>query len=233
MNERLIRLCLSSNIIEYRLTFKNIKNINMRVKKEGLFVSAPFGTSIGFIENVLIKNQDALLGYIENMHKYTDQQKPFENGKILLYLAKPYTLNIIAASNNDVRLNESEIIVYAKNTEKAEAIYQNWLYEKAKTIFEESLKRTYPLLSDKIKNMPDLNIKKLKASWGRCAPSLNRITISLWLIKADKPLIDYVMLHELCHYVHLNHSKDFYDLLGSFVPDYKQKRALLNSLNKI
>lgn len=228
-----MRLSLRSNIIEYRLTFKNVKNINMRVKKEGLYVSAPYGTSIVFIENVLKKNQDALLGYIENMHKYTEQQKPFENGKTLLFLGKPYTLKIIVASEDNVHLSENEIIVYTKDARKAEAIFQNWLFQKAEVVFDKSLKRTYPLLSNRIKNIPDLKIKKLKASWGRCAPSLNKITISLWLIKADEPLIDYVMLHELCHYVHLDHSKDFYGLLSSLVPDYKQKRTLLNSLNKI
>lgn len=229
MNNKKLQIQLMSKNFEYTLTFKPVKNINMRIKKDGLFVSAPKGTSISFVENVLKSKEKEIIKHINKISSYHTAE-PFKEGRPLLFLGNNYTLHIIESTKNDVMINKNSIILYTKNTNNAKIVYEAWIKEKAKIVFSNSLNRMYPLLMDCIPQKPNIHVKKLSASWGRCNPSKGNISLSVWLLKADLSLIDYVVLHELCHYVHLDHSKKFYELLRSFMPDYKERRDLLNTI---
>ena len=66
-----------------------------------------------------------------------------------------------------------------------------------------------------------ITIKKIKYAWGSCSSKKN-ITINLELIKYSEQAIRYVILHELCHIKYMNHSKDFWNLVEKYMPDYKQ-----------
>ena len=80
-----------------------------------------------------------------------------------------------------------------------------------------------------LKIAPDVVvIKKLKTAWGKCN-SKRKITINPDLMKYDQRVIDYVVLHEFCHLRYMNHSKDFWNMVGKFMPDYKDlKKELKN-----
>ncbi len=79
---------------------------------------------------------------------------------------------------------------------------------------------------------PKLSIKKMKSLWGSCTPTRNKISLNWHLIHAPRNCIDYVVLHELCHFVYQNHSKDFYDFLGEIMPEYKVYRNELKRYSK-
>ena len=66
-----------------------------------------------------------------------------------------------------------------------------------------------------------ITIKKIKYAWGSCSSKKN-ITINLELIKYSEQAIRYVILHEICHIKYMNHSKDFWNLVEKYMPDYKQ-----------
>ena len=66
-----------------------------------------------------------------------------------------------------------------------------------------------------------ITIKKIKYAWGSCSNKKN-ITINLELIKYSEQAIRYVILHEFCHIKYMNHSKDFWNLVEKYMPDYKQ-----------
>lgn len=66
-----------------------------------------------------------------------------------------------------------------------------------------------------------ITIKQIKYAWGSCSSKKN-ITINLELIKYSEQAIRYVILHELCHIKYMNHSKDFWNLVEKYMPDYKQ-----------
>lgn len=229
MDSKKLTIQLMSKNLEYTLTFKPVKNINMRIKKDGLFVSAPKGTSIPYIENVLKNRGNQIVKHINKISSYHTAE-PFKEGRPLLFLGNNYTLHIIESTKNDVIVNKNSITLYTKNTDSAKNVYEAWMKRQANMVFSDSLERIYPLLMDHIPEKPHLHVKKLSASWGRCTPSKGSISLSVWLVKADIALIDYVVLHELCHYVHLDHSKKFYELLSSFMPDYKERRDLLNTI---
>ena len=66
-----------------------------------------------------------------------------------------------------------------------------------------------------------ITIKQIKYAWGSCSSKKN-ITLNLELIKYSQQAIRYVILHELCHLKYMNHSKDFWNLVEKYMPDYKQ-----------
>lgn len=71
-----------------------------------------------------------------------------------------------------------------------------------------------------------VNVRKMKRRWGTCH-SGGAIWLNRELIKKDPELIDYVIIHELCHLIHANHGKEYYALLESIIPDYRNKRKRL------
>lgn len=134
------------------------------------------------------------------------------------------------------RLKEKEIQEFISKKSK-------WIYDKLKQepkivekmIEPEEVERLEEIVRTKIekyaillKVMPNkVRIKDIKYAWGSCSSNRN-ITISKKLAKKEEKVIEYVVLHEMCHLRYMNHSKEFWNLVESYLPEYKTYRALLN-----
>ena len=75
-----------------------------------------------------------------------------------------------------------------------------------------------------------LKVRMMKSRWGVCNRSNNTITLNSELIKRDVALIDYVIIHEFCHFKHPNHSKKFWDEVYKYYPNYKLARKGLKEV---
>lgn len=134
------------------------------------------------------------------------------------------------------RLKDKEIQEFISKKSK-------WIYDKLKQepkivekmIEPEEVERLEEIVRTKIekyaillKVMPNkVRIKDIKYAWGSCSSNRN-ITISKKLAKKEEKVIEYVVLHEMCHLKYMNHSKEFWNLIESYLPEYKIYRALLN-----
>ena len=134
------------------------------------------------------------------------------------------------------RLKDKEIQEFISKKSK-------WIYDKLKQepkivekmIEPEEGERLEEIVRTKIekyaillKVMPNkVLIKYIKYAWGSCSSNRN-ITISKKLAKKEEKVIEYVVLHEMCHLKYMNHSKEFWNLVESYLPEYKTYRALLN-----
>ena len=76
----------------------------------------------------------------------------------------------------------------------------------------------------------DLKFRKMRSRWGSCS-NTRTITLNCELMKVKKELIDYVVVHELAHLVHMNHSKDFHSLVENYLPSSKALRRELRGVS--
>lgn len=78
--------------------------------------------------------------------------------------------------------------------------------------------------------VPQLRVRKMTSCWGTCMPGKGVITLNRYLAAAPEPCIRYVVVHEFCHLIHPNHSKQFYELVASILPDWKERRQELEQI---
>jgi len=111
---------------------------------------------------------------------------------------------------------------------RKEKLINDWFKEKTIINFEASLKRVYPLVERYGIKKPGIQTRLMKARWGSCIKDKNIIMLNNELIKAPEFCIDYVILHELLHFKHRNHDSGFYNFLTSLMPDWKQRKEILD-----
>ncbi|QOY55869.1 M48 family metallopeptidase [Candidatus Sulfurimonas marisnigri] len=79
-------------------------------------------------------------------------------------------------------------------------------------------------------NYEEIKFKKMKSRWGSCS-SKRVITLNTQLIKIDKELIDYIIVHELAHLTHMNHSRKFHDLVDIYISNAKELNKRLKAIH--
>lgn len=105
-------------------------------------------------------------------------------------------------------------------------ILDQWYKEKAKSHFKDTLDNILPLFKKYRISHPEIQIRNMPKRWGSCTPH-GKVILNPELVKAPKGSIEYVIIHELCHLVHHNHTKAFYDLQAQMMPDWKKWKEKL------
>lgn len=219
--------------IEYVLDFKDRKNLTIKVYPDCIVkITAPYETPLEKIEQHIkkkapwiIKQQREFLSY----QPFTPE-RIYVNGETHLYLGRQYKLRVETDIRNEVKLFRGRITVLCKNDNNVKEILSKWYREKAFVHFEEILNKVFPLFKKHKITKPELYIRSMEKRWGSCTPN-GKIILNPELIKAPKGSIEYVIVHELCHLVHHNHTKAFYNLQEFMMPDWKKwKEKLEHSL---
>ena len=142
---------------------------------------------------------------------------------------------------DDFVLSKAEFVLKAmkrfEETAEAERQFQAEL-SKAKSgqeslladpaIFTEILDEVYPAFIPYGIARPKLRVRTMKSCWGSCLVNKGIITLNRKLLMKPRECIEYVMVHELCHFIHPNHSKEFYKFMEQFMPDWKERKGRLN-----
>ena len=115
---------------------------------------------------------------------------------------------------------------YQRVLGKAKAGHESLLADPA--IFTEILDEVYPAFIPYGIARPKVRIRTMKSCWGSCLVNKGIITLNRKLLMKPKECIEYVVVHELCHFIHPNHSKQFYSFMEQFMPDWKERKARLN-----
>jgi len=223
-----------SKEINYELSFQDRKTLGIRVYPNcKVKVIAPFDTPDEKLYSKLrekapwiIKQQLDFLSY----HPLTPPRK-YVNGETHLYLGRQFKLRIEKAAANEVKLFRGRLLVLKKENTSPKNLLTDWYREKAAIHFEDTLKKVLPLFMRYDISEPELQIRHMPTRWGSCTTK-GKVILNPELIKAPKGSIEYVIIHELCHLIHHNHTKAFYELQESIMPDWKKwKERLENTLN--
>lgn len=114
------------------------------------------------------------------------------------------------------------------NQEYVKRLFENWWRRQAKSVLEDRVRCLYPIIEKYGVEMPQISVRKMKTLWGSCSVTRHVVTFNFYLIKARMPHIDYVVLHELVHFLYPNHSKHFYAFLSNYMPDWKERKLVLD-----
>lgn len=158
-----------------------------------------------------------------------EHEKTYVEGEKYEFLGQDYILRL-KQGPNQVTIAENELILQVKDPEDRETkkkVLDNWYRKKAiatlSPLFEAWMKKLHCL------KLPKANLRfyKMKRRWGSCSGK-GVITLNTELVRKDPKLIDYVIVHEICHLKIPAHNKEFYALVESVMPDWKERRAALN-----
>lgn len=192
---------------------KKNKNIYFRFNDEGILViTCNRFVSEKELRNLIVQNEKSLL------RMYEKYMKELEKAKQFYYLGKPYTL-VYDEKVKDVEIKEN--FIYARDSKKLE----QWQKKECMKIFEERVN----VLLRHFSNLPlfTLKIRKMKTRWGVNNVTKRIVTLNSELLRKDVDLIDYVIIHELCHFYEANHSNKFWYQVSLRYPDYKMARKRL------
>ena len=195
-------------------------------------IRVPLLYNVNNVEPFLIKHSRWLFNRLDAKDDNAVVPKRFVDGELHYFLGKQYPIKVNVATRNSVVFDNNIIHIYhtsVSHTSQISAILDRWYLEQAKRVYQE-------IATPLIRQMEKYNvapttfaIKKMKTRWGSCSRKGN-ISLNLHLIKLSEQCIKEVILHELCHLVHFNHSKEFYALMTAEMPDWKKWKKELKFL---
>ena len=193
---------------------KNNKNTYIRVKEDmKIYVTTNYFVSKSHVKYLLDNNID----YLEKMLNKRMLQKQKEDS--FYYLGNKYDI-ILVSSFNDIEIVEDKI--YAKDMKSL----KKWYKRQIINIFQNRLEFNYKRFEENIP-YPNLKVRNMKTRWGVCNKKTRTITLNSNLMKYDITKLDYVIIHELSHFVYFDHSSNFWNLVAKYCKDYKKIRKEL------
>jgi len=192
---------------------KNNKNIYFRIKEDGiLYVTANRFVSQNEILRIIKENEKSLVRMYEKVNVKIENNKQFH------YLGEEYTV----CYNEDVKKPMiTDKMIYVKD----DKMFDKWYKNECIKVFNDRIEYWMPEFLD----IPEfsLKIRKMSSRWGVNNVTKRIITLNSELLKRDVSLIDYVVVHELCHFYEGNHSSRFWNQVALRYPDYKLARKRL------
>lgn len=221
--------------IEYILARKQVKNINIRVKDNGIInVSAGRRVPLSFVDDLVLQKAPFI---VEALDKYARRAamnpvpEKYVSGESIMFLGKRKTLSVVQTDMPGVTVSDDRIIIGVKDPKDQELrkkVLNKWLLEREKELYDELCRATYDILKIPGLEYPVIKIRTMKSRWGSCHTTKGVITLNSSLIEKPVEAIQYVVLHEFAHFVHPDHSRQFYSYIETYMPDWKERKAKLN-----
>ena len=217
----------------YELFYTDRKTLGIKVYPDtSVKVFAPIDTDLPIIEQHLKVKRRWIEKQQRSFQSYLPATPPrqYIGGESFLYLGKQYMLKIEPSTAEEVKLYQGRLVVKTLNPDAThiKKLLPQWYIARATILFNKLFEEQFYLFKRFGLEKPILQIKKMEKRWGSCTPQ-QKIILTPELIKAPVVCINYVILHELCHLVHHNHSKAFYRLLENFMPDWQKYKQLLET----
>lgn len=218
-----------SKKIKYTLLYTKRKTLGITVKPDmEIVVKAPENSDMELVEAKVKKRAPWIIkqqNYFLTFHPKPNEKK-YVSGESHYYLGKQYRIEVLEDKKNEVNYKGRYIQVKTKNKSNVKKLLNDWYRVKSK----EKFKAIAAPLIEKFKKYDvaptGLYIQDMKTRWGSCTPQ-GKIILNPELIKTPKGCIEYVIIHELCHLVHLSHNQKFFDLQAKECPLWERWKTKL------
>ena len=203
-----------SVVMEYAVEYRTRKTLGICVHPDGsVEVKAPVEAPLEQIREHVHRRASWICKqqrYFSSFGIHTPERK-YVSGESHLYLGRQYMLRVVDSERNEVHYKGNILEVECRHRKDVRALLLAWY------------RNRYQVKPSAIK------LKEMATRWGSCTAS-GQIMLNPRLIGAPRICIEYVIIHELCHLVHRNHTKAFYELLTQEMPDWKKWKMKLEKL---
>ena len=208
--------------MKYNIKYSKRKTISISVDEYGsVLVKAPYKVTVGEIGEVVSKHSkwiEKKIIQVKNRERLPED--------IILFLGEKKKLNINIQKDLNkeyVLYANDEFTAYVTCEEHVKIVLKKYLVEVARNVIDKKIKK-YSL---KLGVSPNsIRMKDTKTRWGSCS-CVNNLNFNYRLIMAREDVLEYVVLHEMCHIIYKNHSVEFYTLIESMMKDYREKEIYL------
>jgi hypothetical protein len=218
-----------NQLIQCQIILRKRKNITIKVDAGGqVTVLAPLGTSKRTIREQVESKARWILKQIEYFKSLAITPHQFKEGELFLYLGREYYLHLEpkpSLSQMEVRLDRDKLVLLIPSSHRGmvKEGLETWYRRQAR----EKITERIACYEDRIARVPGrIVIKSQKCRWGSCSARGN-LNFNWRIIMAPERVVDYIVVHELCHLLELNHSRKFWALVAQIIPDYKENKEWL------
>lgn len=210
--------------IEYELQRKNVKNINLRIKPDlSVCVSANYRVPISAVEAFMKAKADFILSALEKFKSRgaLNEEKTFPQ-KLYLF-GRECAVQRIAADRNYITadIEKGEVLFFMKSPDDmaaAEKMADVFLKEHSEPVVIDLCRKIYPCFAANNIPFPEIRFRRMVSQWGNCRPTQKVLTFNTLLCCVPLRCIEYVVAHEFVHFLHPNHSAQFYAKLDIIFP---------------
>ena len=223
------------NQILYELERKNVKNLNLHVRRDGtVYVSANRLVPVEQVDAFL----ESKIGFILNARKrfaeqaqYRPQPKQYVSGETFYIQGRGLRLQVVQAAKDQISSDGVHLYLQVRDPmdfEKKKRMVSRFIDQQCRQVFGEIVAEVYPIFQKYGVAMPTLRIRDMETRWGSCLAKKGVITLNRRLLEAPRHCIEYVVTHEFCHFIHQNHSKQYYAFLTMLMPDWRERKKVLD-----
>lgn len=197
-----------------------LKNSYISVKKNGLITVKTSNVSDDYVRNLIEEKEFWIRKQLQKIQNTPPLQINMQD-EVLLF-GEILSVDIDEAKELRKELERVDVL----NTEAVLKCYDKFYKNYAKNYLTPRLEHYSRIME---LDFSEIKFKKMRSRWGSCS-SMGIITLNIELIKIDKKLIDFIVVHELAHLVHMNHSKKFHSLVERYLPDAKALNRELKAI---
>ena len=188
------------------VSLKKMKQVRLKVFPSGeIKLSAPMGTPESWIKGHLISKtpwiEEKLELFVQT--KAVEKEEHFISGASTRILGRQLTIQVHEAKRKQIIREDGVLHIY-------------------------TVDRLYPIIEKHGLEKPSVCVKKMTTLWGSCSRKNQKVNLNYYLYKASVPCVEYVILHELAHFLYPYHNKDFYDFITIHMPDWQDRKKQLD-----
>ena len=221
-------------VLPVEITFKEVISLRLKIfPGSEIKLSVPENTPEDFIINFLEQKLPWINKQLEIFAQTTavEKEQSIKAGTATRILGRQLSIKIIPAARKRMIRDDRWLLIYTPEPDNQENIdkqFFNWWQKNAKQYFLSQLEKMFPIVQKYGVEMPNLRVKQMQTLWGSCSRKHQTINLPYYLYKAPIACIEYVILHELLHFIYPRHDKGFYETLTVLMPDWQERKRLLD-----
>ncbi len=213
--------------ITYQVIESNRKSIAIEIARDGqVFVRVPKGISEQELTRVIKSRQRWIYVRVMAARERKPIEGLYETGRKLLFLGQELVLQIEYPQRRErvfLKDNKLHVWILEEHKELIAKMLEQWYRHQARKVIRELTEYYARIMKLKVNQIA---IKDQKTRWGSCS-SKHNLNFNYRLVMAPQPVIEYVVIHELCHMIHMNHSTEFWKEVEKLQPEFRQYRKWL------